>query len=66
MGFLDWLRGLFHRESKLSEKQLAQRKYASQMRVVRERAGDSAGGKGPIADREAASKLRRKFGLKRG
>lgn len=47
----------------LSDKQLAQRRYAAQMRVLRERARKARGGKGPIAQRRAARKLRRKLGI---
>jgi hypothetical protein len=51
---------------KLTKKQLAQRKYASRMRTVRKRAKKTSGGKGRIAKRSAATKLRRKLGLKKG
>lgn len=50
--------------AKLTAKQLAQRQYAAQMRVVRKRAKKSKGGKGKIKNRTAAKKLRRKLGLK--
>jgi hypothetical protein len=52
--------------SGLSGKQLAQREYAASMRGIRSRAKDAAGGKGPVAERSAATELRRKLGLKRG
>lgn len=51
---------------KLTPKQLAQRKYAGQMRGVRARAADAEGGSGPIKNRTAAKKLRAKYGLKAG
>ena len=51
---------------KLTKKQLAQRKYAAQMKGVRKRAKKASGGKGRIAKRAPATKLRRKLGLKRG
>lgn len=54
------------KKSKLSKKQLAQRKYAAQVRVLRQRAKKTAGGKGRIAKRSSATKLRRKLGLKAG
>lgn len=66
MGILSWLRGLLGRKRPLTEKQLAQRKYASRMRLVRGRAADAEGGKGRIADRDAATKLRKDLGLKEG
>jgi chromosome segregation ATPase len=50
--------------AKLSAKQLAQRQYAAQMRVVRKRAAKQKGGKGRIKNRAAAKKLRAKLGLK--
>lgn len=50
----------------LTAKQLAQRKYAARMRTVRKRAKTTAGGKGRIAKRSSATKLRRKLGLKPG
>lgn len=52
--------------SKLSKKQLAQRKYAARMGGLRKRAKKAAGGKGRIAKRSSATKLRRKLGLKPG
>lgn len=52
------------KKSSLSKKQVAQRKYASAMRGVRKRATGAKGGKGKIAKRGAATKLRRKLGLK--
>ncbi|MEA3136158.1 MAG: hypothetical protein QOJ26_1489 [Thermoplasmata archaeon] len=54
------------KKSKLTKKQLAQRKYASRMRSVRKRAKKAARGKGRIAKRSSATKLRRKLGLKKG
>lgn len=51
-------------KSRLTKKQLAQRKYASRMRTVRTRASRRTGGKGRIAKRTAATTLRRKLGLK--
>lgn len=48
---------------KLSAKQLAQRKYAAQMRTVRKRAADQPGGSGPIKNRPAAKKLREELGI---
>ena len=54
------------KRSKLTKKQLAQRKYASRMRVVRKRAKTTSGGKGRIAKRSSATRLRRKLGLKSG
>ena len=52
--------------SKLTKKQLAQRKYASRMRVLRKRAKKTAGGKGRVAKRSSATRMRRKLGLKAG
>jgi hypothetical protein len=52
--------------SKLTRKQLAQRKYAAQMRTVRGRAKKASGGKGRISKRAGATRLRRKLGLKAG
>ena len=49
---------------KLSKKQLAQRKYASRVRGIRKRAKTASRGKGRIAKRAAATKLRRKLGLR--
>ena len=54
------------KKSKLTKKQLAQRKYAASMRGVRKRAKKTAGGKGRVAKRSSATKLRRKLGLKKG
>lgn len=54
------------KKSKLTKKQLAQRKYAASMRGVRKRAKKRAGGKGRVAKRSSATKLRRKLGLKKG
>lgn len=51
---------------KLTKKQLAQRKYAASMKGIRKRAKKASGGKGRIAKRAPATKLRRKLGLKRG
>ena len=51
-------------ESGLTEKQLAQRKYAGEMRGVRARAAKGKGGKGPVRERGAAKALRKKHGLK--
>jgi hypothetical protein len=53
-------------KSGLTPKQRAQRKYAASMRTVRARAQTSKGGKGRIAKRTTATKLRRKLGLKAG
>jgi hypothetical protein len=53
------------KKTKLTKKQLAQRRYASAMRGVRSRAKGSAGGRGRVAKRAGAKKLRRKLGLKR-
>lgn len=50
----------------LSPKQLAQRKYARGMQSVRSRAKTAKGGKGRIAGRSAATKMRRGLGLKPG
>lgn len=52
--------------SKLSKKQLNQRKYAASMRSLRKRAKKASGGKGRVAKRSSATKLRRKLGLKKG
>jgi hypothetical protein len=54
------------KRSKLTTKQKAQRKYASQMRAVRGRAATTARGRGRIETRRAATTLRRKYGLKSG
>jgi hypothetical protein len=51
---------------KLTPKQLAQRKYAGSMAGVRKRAKKAAHGKGRIAKRSGATKMRRKLGLKAG
>lgn len=51
-------------KGKLTEKQLAQRKYAGSMGGIRKRAKKASGGKGPIAKRSSATKLRRELGLK--
>lgn len=48
----------------LTAKQRAQRVYASRMRTVRKRATGARRGSGRIAKRAAATKLRRKLGLK--
>jgi len=56
--------GLGKKKKKLTKKQLAQRKYASAMRGVRTRAKRTGKGSGRIAKRPAATKLRRKMGLK--
>ena len=50
----------------LTPKQRAQRKYAGSMSGVRKRAKKSSGGKGRVAKRAGATKLRRKLGLKAG
>ena len=54
------------RKSKLTKKQLNQRKYAARMRTLRKRAKKRSGGKGRVAKRSSATKLRRKLGLKSG
>ncbi|MCA1813900.1 MAG: hypothetical protein LC624_08110 [Halobacteriales archaeon] len=54
------------RKKKLTAKQLAQRRYAARMRGVRSRATTAKRGKGRIAKRGAATKLRKKLGLKSG
>ena len=54
------------KKSKLTKKQLAQRKYAASMRGVRKRAKKASGGKGRVTKRAGATKLRRKLGLKKG
>jgi len=51
---------------KLSRKQVAQRKYASRMKGVRDRAKTTRGGKGRIANRRTATRMRRELGLKDG
>ena len=53
-------------KKKLTAKQLAQRKYAGSMAGVRRRAKKSSGGKGRVAKRSSAAKLRRKLGIKSG
>lgn len=53
-------------KGRLTPKQLAQRKYAARMRTVRKRATKASGGKGRIAQRSGATKLRRQLGLKPG
>ena len=50
----------------LTPKQRAQRKYAASMAGVRKRAKKASGGKGRIAKRSGATKLRRQLGLKPG
>jgi hypothetical protein len=50
----------------LSRKQVAQRKYAGSMTGLRKRAKKAKGGKGRVAKRSSATKLRRKLGLKAG
>lgn len=49
---------------KLTKKEIEQRKYAAKMKGVRKRAKETEGGSGPILEREAAKKLRKKHGLK--
>lgn len=61
MGLLD---GILGRKKKLTAKQREQRKYAAAMRTVRARAKTTGGGKGRIAKRSTAAKLRKKHGLK--
>lgn len=51
-------------KSKLTKKQLAQRKYAARVKTLRSRAKKAKGGKGRIANRSSARKLRSKLGLK--
>jgi hypothetical protein len=58
--------GFGKKKAKLTPKQLAQRKYAGSMSGVRKRAKKSTGGKGRVAKRAGATKLRRKLGLKSG
>ncbi len=53
------------KKSKLTKKQLNQRKYAARMRTLRKRAKKRAGGKGRVAKRSSAAKLRRKLGIKK-
>lgn len=50
---------------KLTKKQRAQRKYAASVKALRTRASRRRGGKGPVAKRSSAAKLRRKLGLKK-
>ena len=50
-------------KSKLTKKQLAQRKYAATMKGIRKRAKTTSRGKGLIKKRSAASTLRKKLGL---
>jgi len=54
------------KKSKLTRKQLNQRKYAARMRTLRKRAKKRSGGKGRVAKRSSAARLRRKLGLKKG
>lgn len=49
--------------SKLSKKQIAQRKYAGSMSGIRKRAKTAKKGTGRIKKRAAATTLRRKLGL---
>lgn len=51
-------------KSKLTKKQLAQRKYAGRMSGIRKRAKKAKKGTGRIKKRSAATTLRRKLGLK--
>lgn len=60
------MRKLLARKRTLTRKQHAQRKYAAMMKGVRARAASARGGKGRVADRPAASTLRRKYHLKHG
>ena len=53
------------KKSKLTRKQLNQRKYAARMRTLRKRAKKAKGGKGRVAKRSSAAKLRRKLGIKK-
>lgn len=53
------------KKSKLTKKQLNQRKYAARMRTLRKRAKKRAGGKGRVAKRSSAARLRRKLGIKK-
>jgi hypothetical protein len=53
-------------KSKLTKRQLNQRKYAARMRTLRKRAKKRAGGKGRVAKRSSATAMRRKLGLKPG
>lgn len=52
------------KRAKLSPRQRAQRKYAAGVKSMRGRAAQTRGGKGKIAQRAAARKLRRRLGLK--
>ena len=54
------------KKSTLTKKQRAQRKYAASMRGLRKRAKKTSGGKGRVAKRSSATRLRRKLGLKPG
>ena len=54
------------RKTKLTKKQLNQRKYAARMRGLRKRAAKRSGGKGRVAKRSSAAAMRRKLGLKAG
>lgn len=54
------------KRSKLSKKQVAQRKYAGSMSGLRKRAKKATGGKGLVSKRAGAAKLRRKLHLKKG
>jgi len=54
------------RTTKLTKRQLNQRKYAARMRGLRKRAAKRSGGKGRVAKRSSATAMRRKLGLKSG
>ena len=54
------------KRSTLSRKQLNQRRYAASMRGLRKRAKKATGGRGRVAKRSSATRLRRKLGLKAG
>ncbi len=54
------------KRSKLTPKQRAQRRYAASMKGLRGRAKKRSGGKGRVAKRSSATRLRRKLGLKSG
>jgi hypothetical protein len=54
------------KRSKLTRKQLNQRRYAASMRGLRKRAKKRTGGKGRVAKRSSATRMRRKLGLKAG
>jgi hypothetical protein len=56
--------GFGKKKKELTPKQRAQRKYAAAMRGVRARAKKAGQGTGRIAKRPAATKLRRRMGLK--